>query len=276
VSDRPLLDLHVPEHGPRPAPLVVWSHGSGWLAENGRDGADTLAGILNPHGFAVAGVAIRSSARAQFPAQLDDITAAIRWLREHASEYGLDARRVATMGESSGAWAAAMAAVTGAGVQAVVAFYPPTDFLQMDRCMLEDCVPFNRRFGLTECHADPRSPESLLLGCPIESCPDRVARANPVTYVDGRSPPFLILHGRRDLWVPYEQGRLLYAALARMRVDATLFTLPGAGHGFVGDPRGLDDPAVTAGATVESTDRPGPEPLAPSWALVARWLHDRL
>jgi len=279
ASQGHLLDLYLPVHARGPAPLVIWSHGSGWLAENGREGADALADILGPYGFAVAGVAIRSSANAQFPGQLQDIHAAIRFLRRHAGRYRLDSRRFAIMGESSGGWTAAMAGVTGAGVQAVVPFYPPTDFLQMDRFMLEGCVPFNQIFGLTDCHADPNSPESLLLGCAIESCPDRVARANPITYVDRHAPPFLILHGQQDLFVPYEQGALLYRALARACADATLFTLPNAGHGFVDDPPGLEDPAVTDGATVQSTDRcraARPRALAPSWDLIARWLRDRL
>jgi acetyl esterase/lipase len=290
-----LLDLYLPAHHRRRVPLVIWSHGSGWLAENGRQGADALAAILNPKGFAVAGVAIRSSANAQFPGQLSDIKAAIRWLRAHADRYGLDSKRFAIMGESSGGWTAAMAAVTGgirrlegdigvrgpsSRVQASVPFYPPTDFLQMDPFMLQDCVPFNTIFGLTDCHADPNSPESLLLGCPIESCRRAVAQANPINYVDRDDPPFMILHGQQDLFVPYEQGALLYAKLAHACVDATLFTLPNAGHGFVGDPPGLEDPAVTDDATVQSTRhrcRTGQaSPLAPSWDLIAAWLHDAL
>jgi acetyl esterase/lipase len=290
-----LLDLYLPGGHHGRVPLVIWSHGSGWLAENGREGADTLASILNPKGFAVAGVAIRSSANAQFPGQLFDIKAAIRWLRAHAGRYGLDGNRFAIIGESSGGWTAAMVAVTGgvrslegdvgvrgpsSRVQASVPFYPPTDFLQMDRFMLQDCVPFNAIFGLTDCHADPRSPESLLLGCPIESCPDRVAQANPVNYVDRHDPPFLILHGQQDLLVPYEQSPLLFSKLARSCVPAALFTLPNAGHGFVGDPAGLEDPAVTAGATVQATTRhcrtSRSIPLEPSWDLIAAWLHDAL
>ena len=276
---------------------MIWSHGSGWLAENGRQGADTLAAILNPRGFAVAGVAIRSSANATFPGQLYDIKAAIRWLRANANRYGLDPERFAIMGESSGGWTAAMAAVTGdvkslegnigvrgpsSRVQAAVPFYPPTDFLQMDRYMLQDCVPFNAIFGLTDCHADARSPESLLLGCAIETCPAQVARANPITYVDRRDPPMLIAHGQQDIFVPYEQGALLYQAVRRACGDAVLFTMPDAPHGFVGDPNGLEDPAVTAGSTAQATSHclgSPPVRLKPSWDLVAGWLrlalHDR-
>ena len=66
-------------------------------------------------------------------------------------------------------------------VEAVVAFYPPTDFLQMDTHMVENCVPFNRMGDLMYCYADARSPESLLMGYSIQTCPDAVRRASPVT-----------------------------------------------------------------------------------------------
>jgi acetyl esterase/lipase len=112
----------------------------------------------------------------EFAGQLYDIKAAIRWLRANADRYRLDPGRFALTGESSGGWTATMAGVTGdvrdlegdigvrgpsSRVQAVLPFYPPTDFLQMDAHMLQGCLPFNATFGLTDCHADPRSPESL-------------------------------------------------------------------------------------------------------------------
>ena len=81
VSQGHLLDLYVPTGVERPLPVVIWSGGSGWRAENGRGGAELVAAHLNPAGFAVAGVSIRSSAHARFPAQLYDVKAAIRWLR---------------------------------------------------------------------------------------------------------------------------------------------------------------------------------------------------
>ncbi len=240
-----LLDLYLPERTGRPVPVVIWSHGSGWMAENGRDGADLVAATLNPRGIAVAGVAVRSSANGQFPEQLHDFKAAIRFLKDNAEPYGLDPERFVTMGESSGGWAAAMAAVTGnvpelegamgvtgpsSGVAAAVPFYPPTDFLQMDEHMI-DCQYFNQLFGLRECHNDPKSPESLLLGCPIATCPDRVAAANPITYAGPDSPPFLIVHGDDDRLVPHHQGVLLHEALSAAGADTTLMTVAGGAHG---------------------------------------------
>ncbi|GAB2622375.1 hypothetical protein Aab01nite_76290 [Paractinoplanes abujensis] len=268
-----LLDLYLPRRTGKPAPLIIWSHGSGWLSENGRDGADVVAAELNPRGYAVAGVAIRSSTHAQFPGQLNDIKAAIRFLRANAARFHLDPARIGIMGESSGGWTAAMAAVTGTGdpasrVGAAVAFYPPTDFLRMDEAMLGDCRPFNEPFGLTGCHADARSPESRLLGHPIGERPDLVAKASPLSYVSPADPPILILHGRQDTLVPWQQGRLLYEAAH----DATLVLLPNGHHaqwnGF------LTDPAISAGAHEWHAGRDRPVQL--SWDYVAGFFDQHL
>ncbi|MBM2614718.1 alpha/beta hydrolase [Actinoplanes sp. LDG1-06] len=262
-----LLDLYLPARGERPAPLIVWSHGSGWMAENGRDGADIVARAVNPHGYAVAGVAIRSSAQTQFPGQLDDVTAAVRFLKANSARFNLDPARIAFMGESSGGWAAAMAAVTGT-VRAAVAFYPPTDFLRMDETMVDACRSFNEAFGLADCHADPRSPESRLLGRPIRERPDLVAEASPMSYVSARTPPLLILHGQLDTLVPWQQGQLLYDAAP----DATLVLLPNGSHGPWN--HFLTDPATMAGAHELSTG--GDRPVTLSWDYVIRFLDRNL
>jgi acetyl esterase/lipase len=287
-----LLDLYVPR-SQRPIPLVIFSSGSGWLADSGRTGADEVARQLNPRGFAVAGVAIRSSSQAQFPAQLHDIKGAIRWLRANAKTYNLDPNRFAIMGDSSGGWTTAMAAVTGnipalegnvgvrgpsSAVQAAVPFYPPTDFLQMDAHMPDNCKVFNSVFGLTDCHSDPRSPESLMLGCTITDCPDKVAAANPLTYIgDRRTPPFLIFHGEQDPFVPYHQGRSLYDKLASAGDEARLISFPRAGHGPLQDM--LTDDETRQGAYAESAHHghtTPPRPVTPTWKTVTSFLEQRL
>jgi len=108
-----LLDLYLPAGRSGPVPVVIFTRGSGWLADNGRENAQDLAAVLGPQGYAVAGVAVRSSYQTRFPGQLHDIKAAIRWLRRHAHEYGIDPERIGIVGTSSGGWVAAMAAVTG-------------------------------------------------------------------------------------------------------------------------------------------------------------------
>ncbi|MDV7214335.1 alpha/beta hydrolase [Streptomyces prunicolor] len=283
-----LLDLYVPRSD-RPLPLVIFTSGSGWLADSGRQGADRVAAQLNPHGYAVAGVAIRSSGQAQFPAQLYDIKGAIRWLRANAKAYHLDPKSFAIMGDSSGGWTTAMAAVTGdipalegdvgpqgpsSAVQAAIPFYPPTDFLQMDAHMLDNCSEFNTVFGLTDCHSDARSPESRLLGCTITACPGTVAAANPLTYIGKRpTPPFLILHGKQDSIVPYHQSLILYDKLAASGDEARLISFPQAGHGT--DFAMLSDDATRAGA-YEQTARHGrttpARPVTPTWQTIVSFL----
>jgi acetyl esterase/lipase len=240
-----LLDLYVPD-GRGKRPLLIATGGSAWLGDGGKEFGAALADHFTSAGYVVAGVSVRSSAQARFPAQVHDIKAAIRWLRAHAREYGIDAGRVAVIGDSSGGWAATMAGVTGgvrslegrvgvrhgsSRVQAVVDLYGPTDFARMDAAMLPGaCDSFNELMGLTDCHNDVGSPESRLVGCAIQTCLARVQAANPIRYVTPNDPPFLIAHGQQDVLVPHGQSELLYAALERACVPATFFSVPGVGH----------------------------------------------
>ncbi|MFF4350079.1 alpha/beta fold hydrolase [Streptomyces sp. NPDC001530] len=287
--DGRLIDVYLPD-GEGPWPLVIWSRGSGWLADTGRDDADVVARQLNPRGFAVAGLAIRSSAQTRFPGQLRDIEEAIRHLRTNAPSYGLDPDRIGALGESSGGWAAAMAALTVDGIRAAVAVYPPTDLLSMDEQMLpgtlqEFTLPQSqlRSTGGTPTpgspygHDDPESAESRLLGGPLQERPELARRASPLTYADQDAPPFLILHGKGDRIVPYRQGELFYQALAKAGADVELITLPHADHGPWND--FLTDPRVKREALTVSSregERTGARPCDPSWDTVVDFFHRHL
>jgi len=280
-----LLDLYLPPNAAGPVPVVIWTSGSAWRADTGKRGAHAVAARLNPAGYAVAGVSIRSSAQAQFPGQLHDVKAAIRWLRANAATYRLDPARIAIMGDSSGGWTSAMAAVTGdvpalegavgvttgsSAVRAAVAFYPPTDFLEMDAWALVPCGQ-PKAF----CHDPATSPESQLVGCAIQTCADKVEAANPVRYVSPADPPLLILHGGSDPLVPHNQGERLYMALNKACREATFISLPRAGHGpWLGF---LTDDAVREAATIRTTSASGcaitsPTPFTPTWQTVIDFL----
>jgi dipeptidyl aminopeptidase/acylaminoacyl peptidase len=103
----------------------------------------------------------------------------------------------------------------------VVDFYGPSDFLKMDKSRLPD----------GQWHYPADSPESQLIGAPIQQVPEKVREANPITYVNGSAPPFLILHGTEDLNVPVNQSEILFTSLKEAGVDAAFFELVGAGHG---------------------------------------------
>ena len=285
-----LLDLYIPTASTGPTPVVIFSSGSAWMANNGRQGGPALAAELNKAGYAVAGVAIRSSGQTTFPGQLYDIKAAIRWLRANAGKYNLDPGRIGISGESSGGWLAAMAAVTGdvpelegnlgttgvsSAVQAAIAYYPPTDFLQMDAWALKRCDPSvgmnpSRAF----CHDGPESPESRLIGCAIQSCAEKTQRANPIRYISSADAPIMIIHGGTDPLVPHAQGELLYQALNKACRDAVFISLPVAGHGVWRAM--MTDPALVVAATRRSTSSNGcvvenPKPYTPTWATVVEF-----
>lgn len=96
------LDLYIPADAKGPLPVVVWTAGSAWMADTGKNGGGLVAQQLNPAGYAVAGVSVRSSSQTKFPGQLHDIKAAIRWLRANAMKYNFDSNHIAIMGDSSG------------------------------------------------------------------------------------------------------------------------------------------------------------------------------
>jgi len=131
---------------------------------------------------------------------------------------------LATMLGTSGGVASLEGDLGNAGqssrVQAVVDFYGPTDFLQMDAAAPPG--------GMKHDPAD--SPESQLVGGAIQENKDKVARANPITYVSKDAPPFLILHGDADKLVPVNQSELLSEALRKAGVPVIFHKIVGAGH----------------------------------------------
>jgi acetyl esterase/lipase len=234
---RQKLDLYLPDEG-RNLPLIIYVHGGAFRMGDKADAAptDSLA-----QGYAVASINYRLSGDAVFPAQIQDCKAAVRWLRANASRYGLDPDRFAAWGASAGGHLVAMLGSTGgvrelevgdhlgvsSRVQAVVDYFGPTDFLQMDA----------HRVPTGQVHNRPDSPESLLIGGSIQENKSKVAKSNPISYVTPDAPPFLIVHGDRDPLVPHHQSELLAAALKQAGVPVTLYTVKGGGHGRFSDPR---------------------------------------
>jgi acetyl esterase/lipase len=232
-DERQKLDLYLPGGRPGPYPVILWIHGGQW----NRPGKEShpmfpLASSFVADGFAVVSINYRFSQQAIFPAQIHDAKAAVRWLKRNAQTYGLDASKIVAWGASSGGHLAALLG-TSAGVQdlgdsddrasrvqAVIDFFGPTDFLQMDAHRGPD--------GFI--HDDPSSPESRLVGGLITEHAAAVRRASPLTYVTADDPPFLIVHGDRDVSVPHHQSEILASALTNVGVSATLRTVGRAGH----------------------------------------------
>jgi len=232
------LDLYLPKtKGPHP--LIAWFHGGTFKEGDKSQIFWTPLMHQTERGYAIASINYRLSTQAAFPALIQDAKAAIRWLRANAGKYDINAERIVVGGESAGGYLAAFLGTTGdvtifdrfpmanskqsARVQGVVDFYGPTDFLQMDAGTPKSCEK-------PVVHSDPGSPESRLLACNLQQCPEKVQAANPITYVTKDDPPFLIFHGTGDCIVPPNQSQLLYDALTAAGVRASLHLLPEFSH----------------------------------------------
>ncbi|MEJ2704593.1 MAG: alpha/beta hydrolase fold domain-containing protein [Sedimentisphaerales bacterium] len=216
-----LLDLYLPPKSSEPLPVIVWIHGGGW--RGGSKGSGGRARPMVQRGYAVVDVGYRLSGEAIFPAQIEDCRAAVRWVRANAGKYGLDANRIGAWGSSAGGHLVALLGTAGdvkefdteanhqysSRVQAVCDWFGPTDFLQMDAHMLK---------GSSLVHNAANSPESLLVGGPIQKEPYKslVKKADPITYVTKDDPPFLIMHGDKDMLVPLHLHLFLSCMVTRI------------------------------------------------------------
>ncbi|MGW5577868.1 alpha/beta hydrolase fold domain-containing protein [Micromonospora chokoriensis] len=226
---RPLtLDLVVPVAAPGPVPVLVWIHGGAWLFGSPKQPpewlmeADPFTAAIDA-GFAVASAQYRLSGEAPFPAQLDDVTAAVRWLRRHGGTVGVDGGRIGVWGESAGGHLASMVALRGndqddSGVQAAVCWYAPSNLLTMQ----SQAHPSG-----TIDHDAADSPESLLIGAALTEHPELGRAASPITYVTDQAPPMLLIHGDQDLVVPVGQSEELAAALTAVGAEVELSVVRG-------------------------------------------------
>jgi len=232
ASPRQRLDLYLPQQPGAPRPLVAWIHGGAWRAGS-KDGCP--ARPLVPLGYAVASIEYRFSQDAPYPAQIEDCKSAIRWLRAHSAEYGIDPHRIGVWGASAGGHLVALLGVTGqvrdfdagpnldqsSAVQCVVDFFGPADFLNYGP------EPADRLDA-----AD--SAVAQLIGGTVSTHPVQARLASPVYFVTRDAAPFLIVHGDHDPLVPLQQSQELEAALQKAGVESTFHVVAGAGHGGQG------------------------------------------
>jgi len=217
---------------------VVWIHGGGW--RGGDKGGGRRLVPLVENGYIGVSINYRLTHEATWPAQIHDCKAAIRWIRANAHLYNFDADRIGVWGSSAGGHLAAMLGTSGgveplegelgnsgysSRVQAACDLFGPSDIARMGEQPGPDA-------GLD--HDAPNSPESRLLGGPVQEMKEKARSASPLTYVGPDDPPFLIVHGTRDNVVPFAQSELLAKALKKAGVEVTLKPVEGAGHGLRG------------------------------------------
>lgn len=197
-------------------PVVIWIHGGGFNDEflTSSYRPERAIADLAEKGYFVACIEYRLTQHALFPACIIDCQTAILYMKNNADKFGIDPLRIALWGESAGAYIADMAGsnfngIANADIQAVVSFYAPSDLEYTHDIYAEAFI------------GGKNKPSSEML-----------RKASPISYVNKKLPPFLLLHGDMDELVPYEESVRYAEALQMAGNDAKLITVNGQGHGF--------------------------------------------
>ena len=216
-------------------PCIVAIHGGAWAAGN-RGDLDKLVREMAQAGYVAATISYRLVPTDLFPAQSQDCAEAVRFLRTHAAEYGIDPDRIGAVGFSAGAhlamllgvcsdadglWPAAAEGQPSAKVNAVVSFFGPSKLDAAD--IPEVSRPLVGRLV---------GPEPLRDGKTITQ---RLIAASPITYVTVDDAPMLLIQGTKDPLVPHTQAMLMAEAMTQVGVQGRVELLVGAGHGWAGE-----------------------------------------
>jgi acetyl esterase/lipase len=225
IGDRSLkLDIYYPDDLTTPVPLLVFIHGGGWKKGDKSDYLRYLVDFAQK-GYVTATISYRFSKEAVFPAAVEDVKCAIRWLKKHAEEYHIDPNKIAVIGGSAGGHLAMMIGYSSddpvfnqdcesdsvsSNVQAVVNLYGPsdmtTDFAIIQKSLLQ------------------------FIGEPFDVAPQKYIKASPITYITADDPPTLIFHGTLDETVPIKQSDILVEKLKEKGVIFDYHRLDGWPH----------------------------------------------
>lgn len=220
------LDIFLPEAGDRPYPLVIYLHEGAFAFGSKRDARIKTTLPVLKEGWALATVEYRKSAETTWPGQIYDVKAAVRYLRAHADEYGLDSGKFAVWGVSAGGYLGAMLGVTdresafedpdmgnpdvSSAVQAVIDWFGCCGGVHR----MDDEL---RESGLGRpSHNAENSPESIMMGNALGDIPELCRLAEPGAHVHKDIPPVLIQHGSKDPVTPVRQSVDFAGAIVRV------------------------------------------------------------
>jgi len=226
------LDIYLPPVKKLSYPVVVWIHGGAWMSNDKYADMGYMVNTINDlinNGYAVASIDYRWSTTAPFPAQAQDCNAAIDYLYKNAAQYNIDDSRIALMGFSAGGHLANLIGLSnnntehdfyykgkkpGFKISVVIDFYGPSDLTTLKG----------------NDNPDPKNPITLLLGGTVADKPKLAKEASPITWLDRKDPPFLIIQGEKDESVNPDQSKTLSDWLTKASVPNDLIVVPGAPH----------------------------------------------
>ena len=216
-------DLYLPKQSVSAAdarPVVLLVHGGSW---SGRDRSDmhSIAKKLARQGYAVFNVSYRFAPRFKYPAPVQDLQIALRWVQNNAAQYQLDVQRVNAWGYSAGAHLVAQLASAPAGAAGTLDLSPP---LPKIRAVVAGGIP-------ADLSQYANSPIVVpFLGAKRDEAPQLYSDASPLSHVSAEHPPTFLYHGQRDQLVEKEQSMNYYQALREADVPAELYLHPVWGH----------------------------------------------
>lgn len=237
-NPRQRLDLYLPKkrESDKPLPVIVFIHGGGWKGGDKAGGIGNVARFVASGQYAGVSVGYRLTNEAQWPAQIHDCKAAIRWIKGNAKELGLDAAKIGVWGSSAGGHLVSFLGASGdvKGLEGAIGKHTAQD--SKVACVVNFFGPENFLTMVTQKSTVDRTtsnyPEALLLGGRVQDRPEAAKEASPVTHVSPGDAPALTAHGTEDPLVPYAQAEEYDAALKKAGVESLLITMVNGGHGF--------------------------------------------
>ncbi len=224
------LNLARPVEAGPSRPCIMFVHGGGWTGGD-KEAYDEAIRVAVEKGYVGVTVGYRLAPAHRFPAQVQDVKCAVRYLRAHAEQYGIDPKRIGAAGDSAGGQLVMMLGVTrpedglegdggwsnmSSAVQAVVSYYGPTDLGAPDVPMVSKWVV------------------EVFLGAPAAKVPDLCRQASPLFYVHAGQAPLLLLQGTVDPLVPTTQAVRMATAMSAAKAAGRVELIVGAAHGFSG------------------------------------------
>jgi acetyl esterase/lipase len=230
TGDAGLLDVVYPETpGQQKLPAIVFVHGGGWRSGSKHRPLFILPALrYAAAGYVCITINYRLAQEAPFPAALEDVKTAVRWLRAHSDEYHIDPDRIGAFGNSAGAHLALMLAMTGPSAGFDGTLYPDQSSAVQAVCAA--AVPADLGVWAPE-DGDPGEGMSVFLAGPDGSLSERAAAASPISYVRADAPPMLLIHGTHDTTVPVEPLDRFVASMREVgHDDLEYIRIDGAGH----------------------------------------------
>ncbi|MBI1348627.1 alpha/beta hydrolase fold domain-containing protein [bacterium] len=244
ASPRQQVDLYLPKQqlDNKPLPVIVWIHGGGWKSGDRLQQSQLVQFLMRgADGSALgryAGVSIgyRLTDEARWPSQIHDCKAAIRWIRGHAKELGLDPDRIGVVGASAGGHLASLLGTSGDVKELEGTLGEFTTLSSRVTCVVNLCGPQDFTKGLMLDRSGQPVPNDPLvvglLGGTITEQHAAAVAASPVTWVSTDDPPFLTIHGTADAVVHFtSHAKSIHVALQQKQVSSSLITVIGGDHG---------------------------------------------